>query len=71
MKYTFYGFELGSKLDPNDKVPRRVLKTLLRTSIPQLRPTIQRRIEQGFDQTLSKATALDDGKFSNPLGCAW
>ncbi|PQE19389.1 cytochrome P450 protein [Rutstroemia sp. NJR-2017a BBW] len=65
MKYTFYGFELGSKLDPNDKVPRRlrrVLKTLLRTSIPRLRPKFQRKIEQGFDRTLSKATALDGAR---------
>ncbi|PQE23111.1 cytochrome P450 protein [Rutstroemia sp. NJR-2017a WRK4] len=70
MKYTFYGFELGSKLDPNDKVPRRVLKTLLRTSIPRLRPKIQRKIEQGFDRTLSKATALDGGDNEDYLKAA-
>lgn len=36
-------------IDPHDAVPIRVLKTLLRKDLPQLRPKIQDAIEETFD----------------------
>ncbi|PQE02872.1 cytochrome P450 protein [Rutstroemia sp. NJR-2017a BBW] len=57
-RYTFYGFEHGS-IDPHDSVPGRVLKFLLRTNIPELRPKIQQKIEQAFDISLSQGKSKD------------
>ncbi|EDO00298.1 hypothetical protein SS1G_14168 [Sclerotinia sclerotiorum 1980 UF-70] len=58
-KYTFYGFEQGT-IDPHDTVPGRVLKFLLRTNQPALRPKIQQKIEEAFSQVLSKGKVIND-----------
>ena len=60
MKHTFNGFETGP-VDPHDSVPIRVLKTLLRIDIPQLRPALQEKIEETFDSCMSHGELLLDG----------
>ncbi|RAL59086.1 hypothetical protein DID88_003566 [Monilinia fructigena] len=66
-RYTFYGFEQGS-IDPHDTVPGRVLKFLLRTNQPALRPKIQKKIEEAFFQVLSKGKAVNDWTSVSVLG---
>ncbi|KAG4025961.1 hypothetical protein MFRU_047g00250 [Monilinia fructicola] len=66
-KYTFYGFEQGV-IDPHDTVPGRVLKFLLRTNQPALRPKIQKKIEEAFSQVLSKGKAVNDWTSVSVLG---
>ncbi|KAL8821170.1 MAG: hypothetical protein Q9223_000732 [Gallowayella weberi] len=58
VKYIFAGFEMGP-IDPHDAVPIRVLKTLLRANIPNLRPRIQMAIEKAFD------ACMNDGKVAS------
>ncbi|KAL8804076.1 MAG: hypothetical protein Q9182_002789 [Xanthomendoza sp. 2 TL-2023] len=58
VKHTFAGFEMGP-IDPHDAIPIRVLKTLLRADIPQLRPRIQAAIENAFN------TCMNDGKVAS------
>ncbi|MCJ1424276.1 hypothetical protein MMC29_002163, partial [Sticta canariensis] len=60
LKHTFNGFETGP-VDPHDSVPIRVLKTLLRMDIPQLRPKLQERIEETFDSCISHGKPILDG----------
>ena len=62
------GFE-QSGIDPHDAVPGRVLKFLLRTSMPELRTRILRRIEQAYNQVLSKGKPWKNGTSPPPLCC--
>ena len=64
MKHTFNGFETGP-IDPHDSVPIRVLKTLLRIDIPQLRPKVQERIEETFDSCMSHGKPLLNGIYNS------
>ncbi|KAF7913258.1 hypothetical protein BELL_0464g00040 [Botrytis elliptica] len=66
-KYTFYGFETG-EIDPHDTIPGRVLKFLLRTNQPALRPRIQEKIEEAFSKVLSKGKAVNDWTSVSVLG---
>ncbi|TEY64666.1 hypothetical protein BOTCAL_0144g00020 [Botryotinia calthae] len=66
-KYTFYGFETG-EIDPHDTVPGRVLKFLLRTNQPALRPKIQKKIEEAFNKVLSKGKAVNEWTSVSVLG---
>ena len=63
MKYIFAGFEMGS-IDPHDAVPIRVLKTLLRANIPELRSRIQEAIEGSFKMSLSHSDSSFNGTFN-------
>ncbi|KAI4224915.1 MAG: hypothetical protein L6R36_004315 [Xanthoria steineri] len=60
VKYTFAGFEMGP-IDPHDAVPIRVLKTLLRSNIPSLRPQIQDAVEQAFETCMNDGRSASDG----------
>ncbi|CAD6584120.1 MAG: hypothetical protein ASARMPRED_001602 [Alectoria sarmentosa] len=53
VKYIFAGFEMGA-IDPHDAVPIRVLKTLLRANIPELRSRIQEAIEGTFETSANQ-----------------
>ncbi|KAF7954697.1 hypothetical protein EAE96_005816 [Botrytis aclada] len=66
-KYTFYGFETG-EIDPHDTIPGRVLKFLLRTNQPALRPRIQEKIEEAFNKVLSKGKAVNNWTSVSVLG---
>ncbi|KAL8639240.1 MAG: hypothetical protein Q9226_008894, partial [Calogaya cf. arnoldii] len=60
VKYTFAGFEMGP-IDPHDAVPIRVLKTLLRSNIPNLRPGVQEAIDQAFETCMNDGRSASDG----------
>lgn len=60
MKYTFNGFEMGP-IDPHDAVPIRVLKTLLRIDLPQLRPRFQEAIDETFDSCMGHGKSSLNG----------
>ena len=51
MKFILAGLELGP-IDPHDAVPIRVLKTLLRANIPELRSRIQEAVETTFQRCI-------------------
>lgn len=65
-RYTMNGFEQGD-IDPHDTVPRRVLKFLLRSNMPGLRTRIMKRINEAFDQSLSKGKLSKDSKCPVPV----
>ncbi|KAL8627850.1 hypothetical protein Q9189_006445 [Teloschistes chrysophthalmus] len=65
VKHIFAGFEMGS-IDPHDAVPIRVLKTLLRGSLPELRAGIQEAIETSFKSCMSHSDSSLDG-ISEPI----
>ena len=48
-------------IDPHDAVPIRVLKTLLRSNIPNLRPQIQDAVEQAFETCMNDGRSASDG----------
>ena len=60
MKHIFSGFEMGP-IDPHDAVPIRVLKTLLRTNIPELRARIQDAIEGTFETCIDHSDSSSNG----------
>lgn len=62
VKYVFAGFEMG-RIDPHDAVPIRVLKTLLRASIPEIRPSVNEAIEAALGTNLSHSKPSFDGIF--------
>ena len=66
MKYTFAGFKMGN-IDPHDAVPIRVLKTLLRANIPELRSRIQEAIEGSFEMSLSHSDSSLDGIYNQVI----
>ena len=61
VKYIFAGFEMGP-IDPHDAIPIRVLKSLLRSNIPELRPRLQEAIEGAFEKCLSHSILSTNGK---------
>lgn len=48
-------------IDPHDAVPIRVLKTLLRSNIPNLRPRVQEAIDQAFYTCMNDGRSASDG----------
>lgn len=60
MKYIFAGFEMGV-IDPHDAVPIRVLKTLLRANIPELRSRVQEAIEGTFETCMNHLDSSSSG----------
>ncbi len=50
-------------IDPHDAVPIRVLKTLLRMNLPDLRPRVQEAIERTFDVCMQHASSSVKGIF--------
>lgn len=48
-------------IDPHDTVPIRVLKTLLRKDLPQLRPSFQEAIEEAFDSCMGHGKSSLNG----------
>lgn len=48
-------------IDPHDAVPIRVLKTLLRSNIPNLRPRVQEAINQAFKTCMNDGRSASDG----------
>ncbi len=51
-------------IDPHDAVPIRVLKTLLRANIPELRSRIQEAIEGSFEMSLSHSDSSLNGIYN-------
>ncbi|KAF2726748.1 cytochrome P450 [Polyplosphaeria fusca] len=58
--YTIYKFQYGDP-DPNDSIPRRVVKVLLRMQLPTLRPIIEEKVKHGFEAQLAKGKDVGDG----------
>lgn len=52
------GFEYGN-IDPNDTIPSRVIKVLLRLHLPLLRLKIEAKIKQGFELQMARGTKVD------------
>lgn len=48
-------------IDPHDAVPIRVLKTLLRSNLPGLRPRIQKAIEGTFKTCMNHLDSSSSG----------
>lgn len=63
MKYIFAGFEMGT-IDPHDAVPIRVLKTLLRMNLPELRPRVQEAIEGAFETCIKHSDSASSGNLN-------
>ncbi|KAF2242992.1 cytochrome P450 [Trematosphaeria pertusa] len=57
--YTIYRFKYGEP-DPNDSIPKRVVKVLLRMQLDALRPTIDEKIRKAVDAQFETAAALKD-----------
>ena len=51
-------------IDPHDAVPIRVLKTLLRANIPELRSRIQEAIEGTFETCMSHSDSSLTGDYT-------
>ncbi len=63
-----YGFEQND-LDPNDTIPVRTLKVLLRLNLKPLQPKIQQRIEEVFASELHGKSNRDGKRlFAVPSG---
>lgn len=48
-------------IDPHDAVPIRVLKTLLRAKIPELRSRVQDAIEGAFETCMNHSNSSSSG----------
>lgn len=63
--YTIYGFEYDGT-DPHDTVARRVVKVLLRTHLPVLRPMIADKIRRGFELEMAQGKSLNGKAEQHP-----
>lgn len=57
--HTIYKFKYGEP-DPDDSIPKRVIKVLLRMQLDAMRPTIDEKIQLAFNAQLEKGTKRDD-----------
>ena len=48
-------------IDPHDAVPIRMLKTLLRANLPELRPRVQEAIEGTFETCVNHSGSSSSG----------
>lgn len=53
-------------IDPHDAVPIRVLKTLLRASLPHIRSRVQEAIERSFETCMNHGE-LSSGGITQPV----
>ncbi|KAL1961857.1 hypothetical protein VTN77DRAFT_981 [Rasamsonia byssochlamydoides] len=66
-KYTMFGFE-HNDIDPHNSIPSRVLKVLLRMSLPKLQSRLQAPIQKVLSEELGRKEAVDGWKTVSAFG---